>query len=197
MPSRRRTFLLPLLVLAGVLLWSRLRFCFRADSTNAPLDLRGPQATPSTHPAAPVAAELPEGEYRVVRVVDGDTLILLLPDSNGQGSQARVRLLAIDCPESVKPNAPVEPFGREASRFTRDAVSGRWISTRNGPHKVDRFGRYLVFVYVDGRLLNAELVEAGLARATVHRGDHSPLTAEIEQAQRRAQAARRGIWSGN
>ena len=46
---------------------------------------------------------LPEGDYAVARVVDGDTLLL--------ENDARVRLIGVDSPESVKPNHPVEPFG--------------------------------------------------------------------------------------
>jgi endonuclease YncB( thermonuclease family) len=43
------------------------------------------------------------------RVVDGDTIIL----SNGE----KVRLIGVDTPETVRPNTPVEYYGKEASTF--------------------------------------------------------------------------------
>ena len=52
----------------------------------------------------PVAPEsLAEGAHQVRRVVDGDTFVL--------DSGARIRLMGVDTPETVKPNHPVEPFG--------------------------------------------------------------------------------------
>ena len=62
-------------------------------------------------PVPPPPANLPEGNYRVERMVDGDTLLV-----DGLG---RVRLMGINSPESVKPDSPVEPWGPEASAFTK------------------------------------------------------------------------------
>ena len=59
---------------------------------------------------------LAEGLYEVQRVVDGDTLLL--------ANHARVRLIGADTPETVKPNWPVEPWGPEATAFTKDFLSG-------------------------------------------------------------------------
>src|SRR3954454_16306948 len=50
-------------------------------------------------------------EARVVRVVDGDTIIARL----GDGREERVRYIGIDTPESVKPNTPVQCFAKAAS----------------------------------------------------------------------------------
>ena len=70
--------------------------------------------------AAPTGREvLTEGVHRVRRVVDGDTLLMQ--------SGARVRLEGVDTPETVRENYPVEPWGPEASAFTKDFIkqSGR------------------------------------------------------------------------
>src|SRR5690606_24563738 len=56
-------------------------------------------------PAQPVAFA------QVERVVDGDTLLL--------ADQTRVRLQGIDTPETVKPDTPPQPWGQEATEFTR------------------------------------------------------------------------------
>src|ERR687892_260057 len=47
------------------------------------------------------------GDVSVVRVVDGDTLVVT--------GGVRVRLIGVNTPESVDPRRPVECFGKEAS----------------------------------------------------------------------------------
>ena len=85
---------------------------------------------------------LKEGVYRVERVVDGDTLLL----SNG----VRVRLMGIDTPETVKPNSEVEPFGPEASAYTKEAVAqcGNRVYIRQDCDRFDMYGRNLAFVFL-------------------------------------------------
>ena len=52
----------------------------------------------------------------IVRVVDGDTVKIKMPN----GNEETVRLLLVDTPETVHPSKPVQPFGPEASKFTKD-----------------------------------------------------------------------------
>ena len=49
----------------------------------------------------------------VVRVVDGDTIVVSV-----EGSNRKVRLIGVDTPETVKPNTPVQYYGKAASDFT-------------------------------------------------------------------------------
>ena len=69
----------------------------------------------------------------VVRVVDGDTLLL---DRN-----ERVRLIGVDTPETVDPRRPVERFGKEASAFTKRMVEGKRVRLEFDQDRRDRFGR--------------------------------------------------------
>lgn len=136
-----------------------------------------------------------EGVYEVERVVDGDTLLL----SNG----VRVRLMGIDTPETVKPNSEVEPFGPEASAFTKEAVarSGNRVYIRQDCDRFDMYGRNLAFVFLgdsDGAgvpFLNEELVRAGLARAIMTFNYSPAIKRRLKKAQQEAIDARRGIWS--
>ena len=143
-----------------------------------------------------------EGHYEVVRVVDGDTLIILYPSSARRGGAAdsdaekvRVRLIGIDAPESVKPDHPVEPFGPEAAEFAREFVSQGPARLRFDRRKLDKYGRLLAYVYVGDVMLNEELVRRGLARAVHYPGDSESLARRIRAAEQEARAARRGIWS--
>ncbi len=156
-------------------------------------DLGGPSTD------ARSATALTEGYYDVVRVVDGDTLIVAHDIERDGGEQTVVRLIGVDTPETVKPGTLVEPFGPEASEFTRQFVSGGTVYLRLGRRRTDRYDRHLAFVFVGGRIddpmLNEELVRAGLARVKIYAGEASSWTRRIERAEREARAARIGIWS--
>ena len=47
--------------------------------------------------------------------MDGDTLV----GSNEQEQNIKIRLIGIDTPETVKPNTPVQPYGKEASDYSK------------------------------------------------------------------------------
>ncbi|MGK2936453.1 MAG: thermonuclease family protein [Solirubrobacteraceae bacterium] len=76
---------------------------------------------------------------RVVRVVDGDTIHVRLPD----GTKEKVRYIGVDTPESVKPNTPVECFAKAASARNEELVAGERVELRTDAEERDRYGRYL------------------------------------------------------
>ena len=132
---------------------------------------------------------LAEGAYRVQRVVDGDTLLL--------SNHARLRLIGVNAPETVKPNSSVEPFGPEASAFTKRFVAGARGEVRLefDRQRLDKYGRFLAYVYAGGRMLNEELIAAGLARVERGYDYSSSKKTRFLKLQAQAQAARRGLWS--
>ncbi len=134
--------------------------------------------------------QLTAGEYEVQRVIDGDTIVLVL-------NNLRVRLQGIDTPETVKKNSPIEQWGPEASDYTRQFLEeSNWrVRLEIDGEAVDRYGRHLAFLWHDGRLLNEELVQQGLARAKTSFDFSQPLKERLRQAQSQAQTARLGIWS--
>ncbi len=140
---------------------------------------------------------LPEGTYEVIRVVDGDTLVVRRQASTGHGRirEIRVRLLGIDCPESVKPDHPVEPWGPEAAEFTRKFVAGRAVRLRFDKRRLDQYDRYLAYVFVDDRMLNEELVRAGLAFVSTFPDDSEAMARRLRAAESEAQEQSRGVWS--
>lgn len=132
---------------------------------------------------------LHEGTHRVERVVDGDTLLL--------ANRARVRLLGVDTPETVKPDHPEERFGEEATEFTRRFVAegAGTVRLRFDRERVDRYGRFLAYVWVGDRMLNEELVRAGLATAQTRYRYSATMKTRFRRAEDEAKAAGRGIWS--
>lgn len=135
-------------------------------------------------PAPQVAAP---GEFVVKRAVDGDTLLL----SNGD----RVRLIGVDTPETKHPERPVEPFGPQASEFTRVRTEGKRVRLEFDKERTDDHGRILAYVYVDGQFLNEELIRAGMGRAITHFPFSASMKRRFRQAEEEARDARRGLWS--
>lgn len=126
----------------------------------------------------------------VVRVIDGDTIVV--------SPNEKVRLIGIDTPETVHPNKALACFGKEAKQFTRDAVEGKTIrlvmDTVNAKrrHK-DRYGRTLAYAYLpDGKMLNAELIRQGYARAYTRFSFR--YLVEFRQLERQARIQTVGLW---
>lgn len=135
------------------------------------------------------AGDLPPGVHQVERVVDGDTLLLR--------PHVRLRLQGVDAPESVTPDHPVEPWGPEASAFAKHFIesAGGRVSVEIDGERRDRHGRYLGFVWADGRMLNEELVRAGLAEARLGYAYSQAKKDRLRRAQQQAQREGLGIWS--
>ncbi len=128
--------------------------CGSPNNGSAP-DVRDQPSPPAS--AFPAAVD---------RVVDGDTIIALR-----QGTRLRVRLIGIDAPESVQPDAPVDCFGPESSQALKALLppGTRLMAAYQGDQHQDQFGRELWDVWVDGRFLQGELVSRGLVRAHAYR----------------------------
>jgi endonuclease YncB( thermonuclease family) len=132
---------------------------------------------------------LSEGAYRVQRVVDGDTLLL--------DNRAYVRLVGVDAPEMARSGQHPEPFAPEASEFARRFVEqqDRIVRLRFDRERVDKYGRFLAYVSVGDRMLNEELVRAGLATAETGYRYAPAMKNRFQRAEEEAKAAGRGIWS--
>lgn len=86
---------------------------------------------------------------RVVAVSDGDTLTVLDEDH----TQHRIRLSGIDSPEKK------QPFGQHCKKSLSDLAYGLNVSVEST--KLDRYGRLIGKVRVEGRDVNLEQVRRG------------------------------------
>ena len=126
------------------------------------------------------------------KCVDGDTAKLIV-----DGQERFVRFLAIDTPESVKPETEVEYMGKEASEFTCNRLKNAQeiiLEYDNHSGKYDKFDRILAFVYVDNKMLQEELVEKGYAKLAYVYDDYSHIV-QLEELERLAKEKRLGIWN--
>lgn len=149
-------------------------------------------AAPTPTPTAAGAAITPRaGEWaRVREVIDGDTIRVELEG----GRVETVRYIGINAPETNHPSIGSEPFGAEASEANRALVEGRMVLLERDRSETDRYGRLLRYVWLGDLLVNAELVRQGYARAIRYPPDTAYQTL-LEELEREAQAARRGMWA--
>lgn len=125
--------------------------------------------------------------------VDGDTIKILLNDDE---KVYTIRMLAVDTPESVHPTVGVEYYGKEASDYTCNLVKSAKkieIEYDDGSDKTDKYDRLLVWVFVDGELLQKKLIENGYAEVAYLYGDYK-YTSELQDVQEKASAQNIGIW---
>ncbi|MBS0454234.1 MAG: thermonuclease family protein [Proteobacteria bacterium] len=122
---------------------------------------------------------------RVVKVTDGDTIVVL----DAQLQQHKIRLAGIDAPENA------QDFGTRSRINLAGMVAGRTVTVETS--KVDRYGRLVGVVVVNGKDANLAQVQQGMAwwyRAYAR--EQSPADrAAYSHAEEIARTERRGLWA--
>ena len=130
--------------------------------------------------------------FKVVKVVDGDTIDINEPD--GKKAFTRIRLWGVDTPETKKPGEPVMYYGPEACEFTKKTVGGKIVTIYlEQGHTRDKYERLLAYVQIDdSNFLNEELLKGGFAYADV-RFKHSYYQ-HYQQLESAARRNKKGLW---
>lgn len=170
-------------------------------SSNAALTSATPRATP-TRTSSPtpthsgVVALAPTGptvEAHVVRVIDGDTIVVEFG-----GAEYHLRYIGMDTPESVKPGSPVEWMALAASAANEALVAGKSVLLEKDVSEVDQFDRLLRNVWVERGgtlvLVGLELVKGGFAHVTTYPPDVKYVDLLLK-AQGEARTAAVGLWA--
>jgi micrococcal nuclease len=153
-------------------------------------------AVASSTPIAPVPPPPAHREpwHRVVRVVDGDTVVVDIG-----GTSTKLRLIGLDTPEVVDPRKPVQCFGKEASTKAKELLEGARVriemDTSQGT--VDKYGRTLAYVYMeDGTLFNKKMISDGYGHEYTYRLPYRYQT-DFKAAEKTAREEKRGLWADN
>lgn len=131
-----------------------------------------------------------EGDkYRVVSVVDGDTI-----KAHGEEGKVKVRFIGVDTPESVHYDSSKNvPEGKLASNFTRMQLLGKEVAIKFDKQKQDKYGRYLGYIYLEGRMFNRVLLEKGYARVMMFKPNNR-YEREFMALEKEAREGRKGFW---
>ncbi len=125
-------------------------------------------------------AELKKVNFEVVQVQDGDTLTV----KTERNRLHKVRLADIDAPEMG------QPFGKSARRLATDLALEKTVRV-NYTFK-DKYDRLIGEVFLpDGKLLNEEMLKAGLAW---HYRVKHPHSSFLEKLEYKAWKKNLGLW---
>lgn len=132
--------------------------------------------------------ELPKEIAQVVRVIDGDTIEVML-----DGRAYKVRYIGIDCPETTHSQKGSAWLGSEAREANRKLVEGKMVTLEKDISETDKYGRLLRYIWVGDTLVNAAMVRLGYAQSLTYPPDvkYQDLFAKLEGA---ARVAKRGLW---
>ncbi len=115
---------------------------------------------------------------KVIAVIDGDTVLILR-----NGHPLKIRLADIDAPEKG------QDFGMASRRSLGGMVSGKQV--RVSTRAVDKYGRTVALLSIDGLNVNEEQVRRGMAWQYSHYFRNPRYIA----LQAEAQKAGRGLWA--
>ena len=121
---------------------------------------------------------------KVVGISDGDTVTVL----DSAKGQHRIRLGGIDAPEKA------QPFGQKSKENLSRLVFGKLVVVETG--KIDRYGRAIGKISIDGVDANLEQIKAGMAW---HYKQYSNEQSAIDRlayarAEERARQVKVGLW---
>ncbi|MHB8809452.1 MAG: thermonuclease family protein [Desulfobulbaceae bacterium] len=118
----------------------------------------------------------------VVKVLDGDSLQV-----RREGRLVEIRLYGIDTPEHH------QAYSNKARQLTRELLYRQTVAVEE--KDVDRYGRIVALVTCQGRLVNRELVRAGLAWHYPKYCRSQPLCSELAVLEQGARTTRLGLWA--
>ncbi|PCJ43148.1 MAG: nuclease (SNase) [Alphaproteobacteria bacterium] len=126
---------------------------------------------------------------QVVRVIDGDTVILK--------DKTRVRLVGIQAPKLPlgRKGHTEWPLGTASKEFLSRLVLNKEVTLYYGGQRRDRYGRALAHLFLkDGLWIQGEILKAGMARVYSFPDNRAIVPAMLAQ-ERLARQNRRGIWA--
>ncbi len=133
--------------------------------------------------------KLGPGFYRVVRVIDGDTI-----EISFKGKDEKLRFIGINTPETRHPEKGAEPYGFEAAEYTKKLLDNQPVRIKFDIEQRDKYGRLLAYVYLsDGTFVNARLLKEGYAQVmTVP--PNVKYAEYFVHLEKEAREAEKGLW---
>lgn len=147
--------------------------------------------TPKEHIRKEKITDYKRIEVELAQPYDGDTIAVAY-----KGNRESVRFLLVDSPETSHPRLGEQPYGKEAKEFTGNLVENASkieLEFDIGPRR-DKYGRLLAYVYVDGKMIQEDLLKKGLARVAYIYPPNTRYVDQFYAIQKEAQQKGIGIW---
>lgn len=126
------------------------------------------------------------------KCIDGDTVKVII-----KKKKVNIRMLAIDTPEINKDNKGPEPYALKAKNYTCNKLKNAnniEIEFDKESDKKDKYDRYLVWLFYDGKLLQKDLIKNGYAKVKYVYGDYKYID-ELNKSEEIAKKNKKGIYS--
>lgn len=124
-------------------------------------------------------------KVELIKCIDGDTAEFSVVGKS--------RFLYVDTPESTN---KIEPYGKEASKYTCDQLTkAKKIELQYDGTKKDKYDRALVWVWVDDKLLQLNLVKLGYVKKFYDYGKYE-YEKQLVSAMATAKKNKVGLYSG-
>jgi len=127
--------------------------------------------------------------FTVTYVDDGDTIICENSDMT-----IRVRLAGIDAPETARDKKDEgQPFSREAKEVLKKLILDKVVDVKG--YGLDDYNRLLAVISLNGRNINLEMVQQGMAEAYIGKPPSGFDIQPYKKAEKEARGVLSGIWS--
>jgi micrococcal nuclease len=98
----------------------------------------------------------------VIKVYDGDTITVNIDLGFGIiMNDVKIRLNGIDAPEI---RGDEREDGLISGKWLSERILNKWVTIKTIKDKIEKYGRYLGEIYIDGVNLNELLMNEGLAK---------------------------------
>lgn len=127
-------------------------------------------------------------DVKFSRIIDGDSFYLTIKDE-----EVECRLIGIDAPEMSDNTL----YAKEAKSYCNDLLVNAnklRVEYDEESKRVDNYGRDLVYVFIDDKLLQLELLKQGYAKVAYVYGDYKYLS-EMKKAEFEARCKQLNIWN--
>ncbi len=158
--------------------------------------------------APPGLGVVSEGRYRVDSWEDDVTLLVsswptqdpltdrpLTDNDRRRMPLARIRLLGVEADHGLDSTVREAPLAVSHMSCGIPNVLQQQVRVQLDRRRLDVDGAILAYVHAGDRLLNEEIIRAGLARAATQPQDLPSLARRLQAAEREARQQRRGLWS--
>ena len=122
---------------------------------------------------------------RVVRVIDGDTVVL--------ADNRHIRLEGINAPEVHHPKKGRECFGDQAKTKAEKLVLGKIVRLESDLEKTDLYKRELRYIWIDDLMVNEALVKEGFAWESPYKQNRK-YRQRFQKAEAEALEQKLGMW---